>query len=192
MSIALEAARNVLVELAKNKIGSQLATIKLNANSTQPAVLKARKALPTKPAFPYCILDIQGMRQDPDEYQGMFVTENGFPGYYSRTEVMFSYTVYGGDAVQIINDLWRCFRQSSVRDLFRTAGVGAISDVEGVVVSNQPIANDWVDIASFNLYMTIMDFREATEEPMIDTVISDQTSKFNIEEFITQITVMET
>lgn len=193
MAINFETVRNLFVELAKAKIGAELSTLPKSSGTT-PAVVKARKDLPPKPAFPYCVLDIQAMMHDPNDYEGMFVTENGFPGYYSRTSILFSFTVYGGDAISIINPLWKCFRQSSVKNLFKERGVGAITEIENVVVSNRQIPNDWVDIAAFNVHITVMDFHEATDEPMIGTVIIDNTIKdnFDIQEFIAQITVTET
>lgn len=177
MSIDYEAVRNPFVALAKAKIGSKLATLKTGVTTTTPAVVKARKNLPPKPSYPYCVLDIRSARHNPNDYDGMFVNTNNIPTYYTRIELLLTFSIYGGDAVGIINDLWLCFRQSSVKDYLRKASGIALNSIEPITTSSYKIPNDWVEVASFNLNVTVMDTLQATDETLIDTISSEIIAK---------------
>ena len=176
MSIDYEAVRNPFVAIAKAKIGSKLATLKTGETTTTPAVVKARQNLPPKPAYPYCVLDIQAARHNPNDYDGMFLSAEGKPVYYTRVELLLSYTVYGGDAISILNDLWLCFRQTSVRDYLRNNGHIALNRIEPITTSSYKIPNDWVDVAAFNIYATVMDEVVATDETWIQSIVADVTA----------------
>lgn len=175
MSIDYEAIRNTFVALAKAKIGSKLATLKMEGAATTPAVVKARQDLPPKPAYPHCAFDIQAVRHNPNDYDGMFLNEDGIPTYYTRVELLLGFSVYGGDAISIIHDLWLCFRQTSVRDYLRVNGGIAVNTVDIVTTSSYSIPNDWVEVATFNFNVTVMDKVVAVDETTINDVINSIT-----------------
>lgn len=171
--IDLEALRNKLVNVAKLKVGNLLGTVPGPvAGQTLPAVFKARKPnIQTR--FPYIIVDYLG-RSKFAWVTHRRVTDTGFVQYETKYELLFSYTVYGGDAVQIAEVLEAAFRSEYLRDSFRTEGLGAIVEVEDPIPVGVEVNGDFINTASFNILIAASDVETTTEGEMDTFVLNNE------------------
>jgi hypothetical protein len=165
MAIQLESYRNKFVAVAKQKVGSLLSTLPTQTGTT-PAVLKVRKKN-VQTQYPYIIVDYLGRAKQNGWISHRRVTEANDTQYETKYDLMFSYTVYGGDAVQIAEILEASFRSEVLRNSFRTEGFGAIVEVEDPVPVAFEDSGDFINTASFNILLSASDV-EDIDEGIID------------------------
>lgn len=160
--IDLEALRNKFVHVARSQVGHLLGSLPGSApGQTFPAVLKARKPN-VQNQTPYIIVDYLG-RSKFGWVTHRRMTDDGFVQYETKHQLLFSYTIYGGDAVQIAEVLASSFRFEYLRDSFRTEGLGAIVDVDEPIPVGVEVDGRFINTASFNILLSCSDVGTTTE-----------------------------
>lgn len=159
--INIEALKNKFVQVAKTEVGDLLGEVPGPSGAPLPAVFKARKPN-IQTQFPYIVVDYLG-RSKFSWITHRRVTDEGFVQYETKYELLFSYTVYGGNAVQIAEVLEAAFRSEYLRDTFRTEGLGAVVEVEDPIPVGVEVNGDFINTASFNILLSASDVETTTE-----------------------------
>lgn len=163
--IDLEQYRSKFVRVAVDLVGNMLSTLPTETG-TRPAVLKARKPA-TQTEYPYIIVDYLGRAKQNGWITIRRITSDNRAEYETKYDLLFSYTVYGGDSVQIAEILEASFRSEYLRDTFRTEGYGAIVTIEDPVPVAFEENGDFINTASFNILLSASDV-QIFEEGIIE------------------------
>ncbi len=154
MSVDLKLVRNSLISVAEDSIGDLLSTIPGQGGTTLPAILKSRKKF-LEQTPPFVILD-----QGPRRKLGLgqireSLLDDDFTEFEVHYTYMFSYTVVGGDAAEIAGKLESSFLfGNTVIDRLVGDGIYLV-DTEEVIPSSDLYNGEFVEVATFNIFVTI-------------------------------------
>ncbi len=161
MPADLQAVRDILISVAEDSVGDLLSTIPGPGNTTFPAVVKSRKKF-TENTPPFVVLD-QGARkrQGLNTIRQQLVTGD-FTEYETHYDYLFSYTAIGGDALEIAGRLETAFSYESTRISLEDGNIFLV-DTQDVIPSSDIFNGEYVEVATFNIIVTIPEVNERDE-----------------------------
>lgn len=156
MSLDLDAILLSFIETAQNTVGSQLSTVG-STSSPEPAVIKVRQDAP-KPDYPYITVDVLNITDSGNWLLDSYVKDTGDLVYTTLKDLLIQYRVYGGNAVQIANDLHGYFRVDTILSKIKTDTGGLVTTVGDVSsLPNLRQDTEFVEVASININFSIED-----------------------------------
>ena len=174
MAIDYDAVFDCFIEIARNGVGSQLATI--GPTGTEfPAVIKARQPGPQLD-MPYIQLDLIGTTQTEYFLQGYAINPEDDTEviYETPYKLLLQYSIFGGNAQAIAHDLEAYFRLPDVLDKIETDTTGTLEETFGIdSLPEQLATNKWLEVAQFNLTFNIVDRYISSTDGTIRTISID-------------------
>lgn len=172
MATDLQQVRNILVDTARNAVGDLLSTIPGPSNTTKPAVVKSRKRF-TESRPPFIILDLQSRRRQGLSQLHATLQSNDLTLYETHYDYFFSYTVIGGDAMQIAGVLESHFREDAARAYLEENNIFFV-DAENIIPSSDLFNGEFVEVATFNVIVTVPDTNEVDEGYFISMTLDGE------------------
>lgn len=173
MSIDFNGILTDFVRVARDGVGSQLATI--GPTGTEfPAVIKVRQNGP-KPEYPYVTIDVLDVDDGGEWLLADYVEANGDLVYETNKNLLINYRVYGGNALDIANNLHGYLRADSVLSSIRTNTGGAVVTLDAIDSLPVLLSDSYLESASFNLVFGITDTLTITDtgENYIESIDAD-------------------
>ena len=123
---------------------------------------------PPQPDFPFARVESTAVG---DSERVAITTEEHGVRYHSIQQLLFTYTIMGGDAAFLAQRLRNVFMSDTVRDSFYKATDATIADVEEIIPS-PTIQSDQnpIDIAFFNVVVSAPDSYLELNEGCIETI----------------------
>ncbi len=171
MSIDLDTILDKFITVAREALPTELSMIGQNADI--PAVIRNRQTGP-KPDYPYVTIDVLDVVDEEGWLSNTYIDENDLTVVATTKQLLLSYRVYGGNAINIANTLYGFFRLNRVLgDVRKTLGGSVVSTT---AIDSLPIllADEYLESASFNLIFNITD-------TFVDTLGSDAFDQVNLD-----------
>lgn len=155
MAIDLDNILSTFVGVAQDTIGNQLSSTG-PPTALEPSVIIVRQDAP-KPEMPYVTVDVLNITDRGNWLLASYVKDTGELIYESTKQILIQYTVYGGNAIQIANDLHGYFRVNSILSRIETETGGNVLTVDDVTPLPTLIADTFMEVASININFGIVD-----------------------------------
>lgn len=155
MSIPLDTILDTFIQVARDGLGNQLSLIGPPAGQF-PAVIKVRGG-GSKPSTPYVTLDVLDIMTDNEWLLSEYLADDDSLVYETTTNLLLNYRVYGGNALNIANNLHGYLRVESVRDYIREETGGALVTTGNIDSLPVLLSHAYLESASFNLTFSIVD-----------------------------------
>jgi hypothetical protein len=171
MALDIKSITNTFIAIAAKEVGSQLSTIR-KSGVMVPAVILARDTQ-TKPDYPYIVVDIITIDDSGSWRIAQGVNEAGEPWVASYYRILFQYTVYGPDSLSIAHSLKGKFRVDRVLNDVETGTSGKVEDVFAVSSLPERLSSRYLEVAAFNLSLTMTDIVIDAETGVIANISLD-------------------
>lgn len=175
MALDFTAIRTTVINSIKLSIGDQLSqTYNPDLDVEYGTVLNARpnpeKAIPD---YPYAVLDITGS-SDTDWYlTAQRYDEITDDWQYETSKTLdLQITIYGGNAIQIAEELKTSYRRDDMISLLRAGGIG-IGDVQQVQILPELLQTDFLEVAFVQLTIRVTDTYVDESLESIENVVLD-------------------
>jgi len=168
MALDITAITNTFVDIAAKEVGSQLSTVR-KSGADVPAVILARDTQ-TTPSYPYIAVDIITIDDSGSWRISQGVNDAGEPWVASYYRILFQYTVYGPDSLSIAHSLKGKFRVDRVLNDVEVGTSGKIEDVFAVSSLPEKLSSRYLEVAAFNLSLTMTDIVVDVETGLIANI----------------------
>jgi hypothetical protein len=155
MTIDVDNVLSTFVVAAQDTIGSQLSLVGPSGNQ-EPAVILVRQN-GTKPDMPFVTVDCLSITDSNEWLLQSYLSASNELVYETNKDMLIQYRVYGGNAIQIANNLHGYFRVGNTLDFIRNNTGGAVTFVDTVNSLPQLLSDEFVESASINITMAITD-----------------------------------
>jgi hypothetical protein len=155
MSISLDPILDTFISIAREALDGQLSTIGSPGNPL-PAVIKERQTGP-KPFYPYATINILDITENGEWLLQDYVDDDGNLIYENNKYLFMNYRVYGGNALEIANNLYGYFRIETVLDSIREDTGGALVQLFDIDSLPTLLPDTFLETASFNFVFGITD-----------------------------------
>lgn len=154
--------------VAREAVGSQLSEI----IPSVPSVIRARQSGPP-PDYPYIVLDIVNTTHTSGWKLASGLDDNDDPYVDTHYKMLLQYTVYGGNANEIAQNLESYFRRDRVLDDIETATTGQLEQTFAVISLPEVLSTEDLEVAGFNFTFNINDRDVDPQTGVFDRVILD-------------------
>ena len=168
MALDIKSITNTFIAIAAKEVGSQLSTIR-KSGADVPAVILARDTQ-TSPSYPYIVVDIITIDDNGGYLTGEGINDDGDPYFSSHYRLLFQYTVYGPDSLSIAHELKGKFRVDRVLNDVKVGTGGALEDVFTVTSLPERLSSRYLEVAAFNLSLSLTDTVVDVETGVIETI----------------------
>lgn len=175
MATDIQEVRNSLVEAASSLVGERLSSIPGPNNTPKPAVLKSRKKFPLQ-KYPFISLGTGTRKRIGSSHLRKTLMEDDFVEYETHYQYLFSYTVFGGDAFDIAGELEAGFREEFIFLQLSSSNI-TIVDTTDVIPSMIEDAGEFIEVATFNLEVSIPDISRRDEGIATDISLHGELSE---------------
>ena len=156
MAIDYTGIRNKFISITRAAVGSSLSTIG-PVGGEIPAVIRRRADGP-KPDYPFIDLDILDTADEGSWESNHGVDDNGDLFWETHKQILITLKCYGGDAMDIMNDLHGYLRQAHlVQDDLRSTLSGSLVAVDNVRLTPIRLTDKFIDGAEINLVFNVVD-----------------------------------
>lgn len=169
MAIDYDGILDKFILVAVEAVGSSLTQIG-PAGSKVGAVVRARQKN-TKPSPPYVTIDVLDTKDESGWLYNETIDVNEDTVLETTKQLLLNYRVYGGNAINLANNLHGFFRLDRVRgDIRKTLG-GSVVTVDSVEQLPVLQADEFLESASFNFIFNITDtFIDTTGSEVFDII----------------------
>lgn len=154
MSLDYDGILDKFILVAQEALPTELTLIGVNADL--PAVIRVRQDGP-KPSYPYVTINVLDTIDESGWLTSTYIDDNDYTVVETNKQLLINYRVYGGNAINIANNLYGFFRLNRVLgDIRNTLGgsVVSTSDIDQLPIL---LADEYLESASFNLVFNITD-----------------------------------
>jgi hypothetical protein len=155
MSIALDTILDKFLSVARDALDGQLSTIGPPGNPI-PAVIKERQN-GTIPDYPYASINILDITENGEWLLQDYIDDDDNLVYENNKYLFMNYRVYGGNALEIANNLYGYFRIETVLDSIRQVTGGAVVQLFDIDSLPTLLSDTFLETASFNFVFGITD-----------------------------------
>lgn len=155
MSLDLDLIMNTFIGVARDALDGQLSIVGQTGNQF-PAVIRVRQTGP-QPNYPYATLDILDISDGGEWLLEEFLLPNDDLVYENNKNLLLNFRIYGGNALNIANNLHGYFRIESVLKQIREDTTGAVVTISGIDSLPTLLPNTFLETASFNIVFAITD-----------------------------------
>lgn len=175
MATDIQQVRNSLVEAARYLIGERLSTIPGQDNTQKPAILKSRKKFPLQ-KYPFITLGTGVRKRIGAAHLRKILMEDDSVEYETHYSYLFSYTTFGGDAFDIAAELEAGFREEGIFFQLASSNI-TIVDTTDVIPSMIKEGDEFIEVATFNLEVSIPDISRRDEGLITDVSLHGELSE---------------
>jgi hypothetical protein len=168
MSLDYDGILDKFITVAREALPTELSFIGPLADI--PAVIRARQTGP-KPSYPYLTVDVLDTSDESGWLNNEHIDASDFTVVETNKQLLLSYRVYGGNAINIANNLHGYFRLNRVLGDIRSTLGGSVVTTSGIDQLPILLADEYLESASFTLIFNITDtFVDSAGSDAFDTV----------------------